>query len=96
MRKSIDESGALFFTKSSLGENAAVLAGTSGTRPQRHVVELASMALCFGRRAASPATVIHALALASEPASGTESAAASGTASAAASGTASACAQIKP
>ena len=33
MRKSIDESSALFFTKSSLGENAAVPAESSGGDP---------------------------------------------------------------
>ena len=45
-------------TKSSLGENAAAPAGTSDTRPRRHAIErVASMALCFGRRVASPTTV---------------------------------------
>ena len=36
------ESGAQLFTKSPLGENAAVLAESSGERPHRHAVELAS------------------------------------------------------
>jgi hypothetical protein len=31
-----------FFTKSFLGDDAALLAGTSGNRPQRHAIELAS------------------------------------------------------
>ena len=45
-------------TKSSLGENAAAPAGTSDTRPRRHAIErVTSMALCFGRRVASPTTV---------------------------------------
>ena len=38
-----------FFTKSFLGENAAVLAGTSGNRPYRHVIELASRRWRGGR-----------------------------------------------
>ena len=36
------ESGAQLFTKSPLGENAAVLAESSGERPHRHAVVLAS------------------------------------------------------
>ena len=40
--KAISESGAQLFTKSPLGENAAVLAESSGERPHRHAVVLAS------------------------------------------------------
>ena len=40
--KAISESGAQLFTKSPLGESAAVLAESSGERPHRHAVVLAS------------------------------------------------------
>ena len=46
-----------FCTKSPRGENAAVLVGTSGTRPQRHVVELASRRWRSPRRRARVASM---------------------------------------
>ena len=44
-----ESSARQFFTTSFLGENAAVLAGTSGNRPQRHAIEQASRRWRGGR-----------------------------------------------
>ena len=95
VRRSIGESKAHENSAPSppLGENAAVLTGTSGTRPQRHVVELASRRWRYASAdARRVGDLIYTLALASARASGPASEPASASASAAAS--ASAYAQI--